>query len=271
MWLLAQQGEGVESLPFELLLLDLCFSLFGLLMSVGYFAFWIWMLIYCVRRDPERDRWLWIILVFHPIGTALYFFTRFLPSANFRMPSVFRRWSRGNEIRRLEYAADQIGNAHQFIELGETLLDVGRYADAADAFHEAVQKESDSLPALWGSARADSQLKNHQAARVALEQILKQDRRYKFGDASLLYGKCLEDCDELELARDHFREHVKQWRQPEGLYLLASLEDELGDPAAARSLLKTLLLELDASPPAIARKHVFWRGRARRLLNRLGK
>ncbi|MEZ5941773.1 MAG: tetratricopeptide repeat protein [Planctomycetaceae bacterium] len=269
MWLLAQGPEGGEALPIEFTWVDYVVSLLGSVSSLAYFAFLIWMVVYCVRRDPDQGRWLWILLIFQPFGPFIYFFARYLPSASFRLPGFLKRWSRGGEIRRLEIAAAQIGNPHQYIQLGEALLDVGRNQDASKAFQKALDKEKDNLPALWGRAQADFQLKEFSDAKEALQQALAIDPKYKFGDTSLLLAKSLNALEEFDEARTHLVGHVRQWRQPEGLYLLATLEEKAGNDEEARQHLEALLMELEASPPAIARKHLFWRGRAKRLLRRV--
>ena len=40
---------------------------------------WLWMLLHCIRRDPDRHAWLWMLLIFPVLGGALYFFGRWLP------------------------------------------------------------------------------------------------------------------------------------------------------------------------------------------------
>jgi hypothetical protein len=41
------------------------------LVSLVYCAFTIWMLVECLRKDPERYLWWWIILIVPPIGPIL--------------------------------------------------------------------------------------------------------------------------------------------------------------------------------------------------------
>ena len=42
-------------------------------------AFTIWMLIECLRKDPDRYLWMWLILIMPGIGPVIYFFVRWLP------------------------------------------------------------------------------------------------------------------------------------------------------------------------------------------------
>ena len=228
--------------------------------------FTLWMIIYCLRHDSERSTWLWILLVFPGIGAVIYFFARWLPSSSMEPPAFLRRWTEGPKIRRLEVAAQQIGNSHQFVEWGDALREVKRWPEARVAYLKALAKEPGNLPALWGAANTESQLKELPAARPHLEAILRIDPGYKFGDVSLLYGKTLHALPEREAELAHWRTHLKRWRQPEALYLLAELLIERGEYSEARQLLQTVIADIEMTPRALARKVFFWKGRARKLL-----
>jgi len=236
-----------------------------------YFAFLAWMVIYCIRNDPERYIWLWIMLLFQPFGAIIYFFARWVPSSQMQAPSCLHRWTKRNMIHRLEVAAAQIGNPHQYVQLGDALREVARSQAAAGAYASALKKEPDNLAALWGAANIDFQKADFGAARGKLEKVIQVDPSYKFGDVSLLYGKTLYHLNETASAREHLTSHIKKWRQPEGLFLLAKVCAEQHDYGEARQQLQALIIDVDSSPKAIARKFLFWKSRAKRLLRRLPK
>lgn len=53
-----------------------------LLLGVGYFAFWIWMIVDCVTKEEgsgSKVAWLLVIILLGLIGAPLYFFVRKLP------------------------------------------------------------------------------------------------------------------------------------------------------------------------------------------------
>jgi hypothetical protein len=234
-----------------------------------YFILLVWMIVYCLRFDPYRFLWLLVMLFFQPVGAVIYFFVRWLPSHQLEAPKFLHRWTRRGVVRRLEVAAAQIGNAHQFVQLGDALREIGRHQAAGEAYARAIEKEPDNLAALWGAANIEYRAGQFAPAREKLERVLRVDPNYKFGDVSLLYGKALYELAEKEAARTHLEGHVCKWRQPEGLYLLAKICLEQQDVPQAREHLQALIDDIDSSPRSIARKFLFWKGRARRLLRRL--
>ncbi len=247
-----------------LYLLTAVFSLISLVTTAG----WVWMLWHCYRHEPDREFWFWV-MIFIPPAALFYFFLRWLPGENASLPQGLKRWTRGREIEQLEIAARQIGNPHQWVQLGDALREVGRYRDAAGAYDKALAKEPDNIQALWGAGAAYLELEQFALAGDHLEKGLAIKPDYKFGDMSLAFGKAICEQDELDRAAEHLNRHIRRWRHPEALFLLATIELERGNPAEARSHLEAMLLDINGSPKAIARKHIRWKNRAVKLLKQL--
>lgn len=242
------------------------------LLSFGsylYIPFLLWMAYVCIRDDPDSRIWLWVIFLLQPFGPFVYLIARYLPTRDWQGPKWLRRWTRGNEIRRKEIAAHNIGNAHQYIELGDARREIGQWTTACESYGQALAKEPDNIAALWGAGQCEFQAKHFAEARTHLEAILKKDPAYKFGDVSLLQGKVLQALGEEQAAIAHFREHTRRWRHPESLYVLGELLAGQNEPAEARRILEGLVMDLEAAPKAIARKQMFWKGRAKRLMRTL--
>lgn len=276
-WLLAQAQEAppltpeeIEEIQSQLLPWWFMFGytgvlLFGLVSS----AFTLWMIVYCLRNDSDRETWIWILLMFPAMGAVIYFLTRWLPSSSLEPPAFIKRWRDSSKIRRLEIAAQQIGNPHQFVEWGEALRDVKNWSQARSAYRQALAKEPGNLPALWGAAQAEAQLGDHVAARDCLEKVLAIDPGYKFGDVSLQYGRTLRFLNEADVETAHWRAHLKKWRHPEALFLLAERLVERSEFAEARQLLQTMIADIEVCPRPIARKSFFWKSRGKKLLRKI--
>ena len=54
-------------------------SVFGLIIAAGIFAFWLWMLIDCIKNETDgTQRIIWALVVFFLpcVGSLVYFFAR---------------------------------------------------------------------------------------------------------------------------------------------------------------------------------------------------
>jgi hypothetical protein len=261
-----QRAPAADPLARWLLLL----AALGLgLISLLYMAFWAWMLIHCLLREPDKMFWIWLLVVVPFPGAIVYGVVRVFPERESVAPAWLRRITRGKELTRLETAAEQIGNAHQFVQWGDALRDNGQWPRAAEAYSRALAKDPQNLPALWGAAQVADRQKQSAEVKRLCDQILAREPQYKFGDVSLAYGKALVDLREFPAARAHLEQHCRRWRHPEAVYLLACRCHEDGDPAAARKHLQELLRDLNSSPTAIARKFGRWKSLARKMLKQL--
>ncbi len=230
---------------------------------------WLWMLIYCIRNDPERNVWLWVLIIIPPIGTLVYFFARWLPQARLKPPRFLNRISRGKELQRLQIAARQIGNSHQFIQLGDAQRDTGRYEQAGDSYFKALEKEPENIQALWGLAQVEMHWKQYDKARPRLESVLAVDPSYKFGDVSLAYGRCLLELNDQDAAFAHLTEHLKRWKTPESQVVYAQLLYERGETDEAREMLEGMILEVSGGPKFFRRQSARWVRDAKRMLAKM--
>lgn len=239
-------------------------------LALGALAFWIWMLVHCIRHDPERNLWLWVVLIGSAPGAFIYFLVRWLPGARLSSgSSLFSRWAKGRQIPRLEVAARNIGNAHQFVELGDAYRETGKTSRAAECFKQALAKDPEHMQALWGAAQVEMQLSNFSAARPHLEQILAKDETYKFGDVSLAYCRTLAGLKDSDAAFARLEQHLKRWTHPEAYVLIATILVAQGYPEAAREKLEATLSDLRGGPAFFARQNRGWARKAQRMLSRL--
>lgn len=257
--------ENVPHAPSWLLWL---YGLQSLLLIPGL-CLWVWMLVDCIRNEEDRNLWLWILIFFNAIGSVLYFLFRWLPRRR-RFTRTMTAWfSRGRTLGRLQAAAHQIGNPHQFVQWGEALREAGQLAQARHAFEQALAKDPQNLPALWGIAQVEQQQGNFAQAREHLQTILSIDASYKFGDVSLAYGRALTELQDETAARQHLEQHVSRWTHPEAIVRLSVLLIKQGETAAARQRLSGLLIDMQGCPRYFARQNSAWTSQAKKLLRTL--
>jgi hypothetical protein len=81
-------------------------------------GFWMLMIFDCVRNDPERNTWIWILIFLNFPGAVIYFLVRRLPQMNLPVPNYFKRWANRQQLWSAEAAVRHIGKAHQYVMLG---------------------------------------------------------------------------------------------------------------------------------------------------------
>jgi len=231
-----------------------------------YLGLLVWMLIDCYQREPDRPIWMLVMLFLQPLGVIVYFFARYLPRGSGRTLQRFLGRFQTRDVKRLKIAASQIGNAYHWLQYADKLRELGRYDQAEAAYREALQKEPQNLQVLWGLGLCLEKRQKPDEALELINQLLALDPDYKFGDVSLARGRLLVVQENWPVAVEHLSRHILRWRQPEGLYLLARCYQAIGQSDQAREQLEALLMDLEASPPAIARKQSSWRKKAKRLL-----
>ena len=250
------------------------YSIFSYIIWIVYFLgfiFWIWMVIECLKNDPERFLWIWILLFFNFIGAVIYFFVRQPLKNRISTPRFFRKWSLKNDLLEAEENARVIGNAHQYIILGELLIEMSLYERAEKAFVEALKKDPDEVRARWGKSVIDMRNKKFQLAEENLEALLEKDPNYKYGEASLSLCRSLFLQGEKTKAKKILTEHLKKWNHPEARYLLANIYIEDNSEEEALKQLNTIKNDVRTAPPFYRRKQNKWYWKANKVLKDLGK
>jgi hypothetical protein len=219
-------------------------------------GFWMLMMFDCIRNEPKGSNWMWLLIMLNFPGAVIYFVARKLPYLNVPVPNFFKRWTMRDALWNAEAGVTNIGKAHQYVTLGNVLMEMGNVDRALESYRGAIEKEPGNTHALWGCATIEMQRQNFSAARTYLEDLLDRDSEYKRGEASLLYGKCLYELQQWSVAKEHLDFDVRQWSHSESFLLLAKIAiDRDGDKVAAKGYLTTMLARLKASPRYNYRKN----------------
>lgn len=124
---------------------------------------------------------------------------------------------------------------------------MGMFDRAEDAYKQALEKESNNIQALWGAASINLRNKNFESAKEHLDTLLKLDPDYKYGDASLAYGKSLFVLKDFDTAKPHLEKHLKNWAHPEACIMLSAILSKQGSDKGARMCVETMLTKLKGS------------------------
>lgn len=246
---------------------------YALLTQLGFVTtlFWLWMIYDCFQIKRDRQKWLRILVLLHILGALLYFTTRWLPRHSIPVPRFLHRWTRRHEVQQAETAAITIGNAHQFVQLGNILYDIGDRRRALTAYLQAIEQEPANSKANWGVACIEFDSKNLQVAKRHLQTLLRTSPNFRYGEASLLYGHVLLRLNELDQANIHLETYLTCWSTPEAYILLATVQQQQGNAFAARCVLETLMKQIQTSTPFQYRNNQPFIRQGRRMLKMLAR
>jgi hypothetical protein len=213
-----------------------------------FMGFWMLMIFDCVRNEPDRQSWLWLLIFLNGVGATIYFLARVLPRLNVATPSFLKRWSLKQKLWNAEAAVKNIGKAHQHVIFANLLLEVGELEQAKEHFQQALAKESQNTDALWGTSLIELKKKQFVSAKEHLQLLLKKDPKARYGDVSLQYGKTLFELQEWDEAVAHLKVDIQEWSHPEASWLLAQIQLQRGQHDQALEVLDKMLFKVRSSP-----------------------
>ncbi len=225
----------------------------------------------CVRYDPDSRTWLWLLIFLNFPGAIIYFVARKLPNMHFELPipNFMQRRLREKEIWRAEADVLNIGNAHQYVVLGNLKQELRLFAEAKDAYLLALDKEPNNLRALWGVVQIEQKNNNLTKVKEYLEKILAIKPDYEYGDGELLYIKTLLELEEKDLAESLLINTIKVWNKPEARLLLGEIYIEKNHHAKAIEVLKKLIYNIRSSTKFHYKRNKHFEKKASKLLKRI--
>ncbi len=232
-------------------------------------AFWLWMLIDCMKAEGPRSEWRYILFFGNIMGALAYFVVRWLPNNPVAMPGFMRQWTYKQKLYNAKAAARNIGNPYQYTILGDTYMNMGDPKEAEKAYGTALAKEQQNVNALWGLAQIAMNGKQYDVAKQHLTTLMKLDPEARFGEVSLLYGKAHFELKEWAELKAHLKEDIRFWGHPESAVMLATILQQDNEADAARDCLESMIAKVEASPMYHHRRHQPTLRKARKLLKTL--
>jgi len=222
----------------------------GGFLSLVLTVLWIWILVDCVRNDPDWRSWIWLLVFIPWIGALIYFAVRKAPRMRVRVPAIplIRRWTRRHEIWSAEADARNIGNARHHIRLGDLMIDTGQYDKALEAYTAALERDGQDPRSLWGVAAMAERNRQFDRARDCLARLAQQDPDYRSGEATLAYARVLLEQQNTHLARTQIERYLAKWSRPEAKVMYAQILRDDGDPQRASEMLTDLLVDVRSMP-----------------------
>ena len=235
-------------------------------------AFVIWMAVEAVRRGQAAS-WLWIILVFGPLGAAIYFFSEYLGGGAlafgqgaFRLRKVTKA-----DLRHAEVEVRRLDNGPSWTEYASLLRARKDFTKAVEAASRAVDRTPSALDARYELGLALLGAERYAEAVQALSAVVEKDRCFDTDDALFALAKAQLGATELGGARSSLEELATRRARPEILFDLATVQGLTGDRESARRSLQRIIDEAVLVPHYLQKNVKPWVKKARKGLAMLGR
>jgi hypothetical protein len=239
-----------------------------MLLYLGVLAFTVWMAVEAVRRG-DAGHWLWIIIIFPPIGGIVYFFAEYLGGrASTRFAFRVRKVTAA-DVRTAEVEVRRLDNAASWTEYASLLRARGDYRRAAEAALRALERDPQAIDARYELGLALLSGERWADAAEALRQVVAQDRSHDSDDALFALGRALQQAGDLAGAREALEELATRRGRPEILFDLGSVQAALGDREAAKRSMQRIVDEAVLVPDYLKHNVRPWVRRAQSALRRL--
>jgi hypothetical protein len=231
-------------------------------------AFTVWMAVEAVRRG-DASGWLWIILLFGPIGAAIYFFSEYADGL-FRGPALQPRKVTAADLRAAEADVKRLGNAATWTAYASALRGRRELAKAVDAARKALEHDSENLEARYELGLALEESGHHDEARAELDRVVAADPTFDSDGALFALARAQQGSGQDGAARESLETLASRSARPEVLFECAAVQARLGDRAAAAQNLHRIIAEAEAVPDYLKGNVRPWVRKAKRALQKMG-
>jgi hypothetical protein len=220
-------------------------------------------------KTGRESMWLWIILMFQPIGGGVYFFLNVLPDIiGGSTAQKVRRAARETldphrEYRAAKQACDDTPTVRNQSRLAAAAAHLGHNAEAATLYRAAAQGvHADDPVLLLGLANALLELRRPGEALEVLERLGNDEAHGRTPAAALALGRAFEELGRIEEA-----DQALQWaaeRMPgfEALSRYAAFMARNGRREEAREIVTELEKRLVKLRGQFRKEAVDWRDHA---------
>ena len=223
-------------------------------------------ILHFVRRRPDAY-WLWIIILGGGLGALIYILIEVLPDARL-LHGAYQVFPRRKRIKQLEAQVLDNPSVGNYEELGDLLLDDGKYARARECFDKVLARV-DEIDPLYRRALCALALDDVAAAAADLQAVTAREPKYDYQRAAGLLAHALARLGRTDEAAALFAEVTQTSTLSETEYNYASFLAATGRPAEAREWVDRVLRKKATMPDYIRRRERPWFRRAAALRKRL--
>ena len=231
------------------------------------FGFQIWMVIDAVRRDE----WLWAVLSFFFLPTAvIYFFLVYRqagPSVvqGFELPGKHER----RRIKELQAQIHHLDKAHHHLALGDIYFQQGKLDLALASYRSAFERDAEDADIRAHLGQCHLLQNRPQEARALLEDVCRNDPRHDYGYSLMALAEAYMALGESDLAITTWERVLQSNSYPRARVQLATLYLAKGQTEPARGELREAITEDGVAPEFDRKRNRVWVKRAKRMLAKL--
>lgn len=236
-------------------------------------VFTVWMCLDCIKRK-EHFIWIVVMVVLIPIGAVIYYFAvKAKEGKPFSIMSVISSPPKEIETDETLQLKDLINKFHKplhYEKLGQIYLDDGKFDQALKPFREAIKRDPDDLEARYGLAKSLHGMEGYAESAEVLEELVKIDRKYDYGNAIFGLAECYRLAGMEEKALDTYAAVIKSYHFFKAYYYYAQLLDKKGKKQEAIDCMKSIIGTSKNLPEYKLEKEKFWIDEAYKFLKRNG-
>jgi hypothetical protein len=222
-------------------------------------------IVHFVRRRPDTF-WLWIIILFGPLGAFAYMVAEMIPDLGLMRHSM-GGFSRRKRIATLRATVLENPSAGNYEELGDLLLEEKKYREARDCFNHALEQRTDHIDPFYRRGIAAFEMGDVATALPDFERVVKTDAKYDYSRARLYYARSLAGVGRTDEAAKVFETLTEG--TTEALCYAAEFFAQHGRKDEARTLVERIAARKRTMPAYQKRRERPWLRRAASLKRRL--
>lgn len=235
--------------------------------------FTIWMCLDCVQRK-EPFVWIVIMVVLIPIGAVAYYFTvkSVGPRRKTKLFSLPRQIKEVETEETLQYKEliNLYHKAFHYEKLGQLYLEQKKYDQAIPSFQNAIKKDPELSEARYGLAKSFHAQGNHVEAAKVLEELIKIDKKYDYGNALFGLAECYRLIGQDDKALETYHAVIKAHRFFKAYHYYAYLLDKNGKKEEAINYMKKIIGFSKDLPEYKLEKERYWIDEAYKYLKNNG-
>jgi hypothetical protein len=223
------------------------------------------LLIIHAIKTGRRDPWVWIILFFPGIGSALYAFFELLPEMRRTREGrvvankILKAVDPHRDLKRLTEELARSESVANKINLAKECVSAGMYEQAIELYHTSLTGIHATDPDIMlGLATAQFHQGNYADSKTTLDDLIKHNPKFTSAEGHLLYARSLEGLEQHAAALEEYRSLVVYYTGYEAKCRYALLLKKLGHTESALQLFREILTQSKHLPRGYQQAQKQW-------------